>query len=83
MKHQREAMSTQLRGKRLQRGLSLRTVCAATRIPLASLQRMEIGTSDYPPKKHYARALYQFYEHEIDLADIYDPLFDNEVGGAE
>lgn len=69
--------TTRLREKRQERGLSLRQVAKATSIPRSVLQRIETGAV---PAREHARALYVYYDYEIDLADIYDPLFDFEVG---
>lgn len=72
---------TRIRQIREERGLSLRKVAEATGIPLASLQRIEVG-SKASKMRGYARRLAEFYDYEVDLADIYDPLFDREVAGA-
>lgn len=71
---------SRLREKRLERGLSLRDVSDATDIPYSVLQRIERGTRR--PSIARARELYAYFDHEIDLGDIHDPLFDFEVAGA-
>ena len=72
--------TTLLRQKRLDRGLSLRQVAEATSIPRSVLQRIELGARI--TQRDHARALYAYYDYEIDLAEIYDPMFDVEVAGA-
>ncbi len=69
---------TRIRQIREGRGLSLRKVAEATGIPLASLQRIEVGNR-HGNIVDYARRLAEFYDYEVDLADIHDPLFDREV----
>lgn len=73
--------TTLIRQKRLDRGLSLRTVADATGIPRSVLQRIETGTRI--AQRDHARALYRYYDYEIGLGDIYDPAFDYEVAGAK
>jgi transcriptional regulator with XRE-family HTH domain len=72
--------STHLRRKRLERGLSLDIVADAIGISKSSLARAEAGKRGI--KRENARALYAYYDYEIDLADIYDPHYDAEVVGA-
>lgn len=71
---------TLLRQKRQARGLSLRQVAYATGIPRSVLQRIETG--ERITQRDHARELYRYYDYEIDLADIYDPMFDVEVANA-
>lgn len=72
---------TRLQEVREQRRLSIRQVAAATGIGKSSVSNIERG--DQLPCREHARALYRFFDYEVDLADIYDPLFDFEVSGAE
>lgn len=74
-------VQTKIRKVRLERGLSMDQVSAATGIHKAILQRVETGSRIV--QKEHARQLYAYYDYEIDLADIYDPTFDTEVAGAE
>lgn len=62
------------------RGLTVRQVADATGISRSTVYRIEVG--DTVPRREHARALYAFYDYEVDLADIYDPLYDFEVNGA-
>lgn len=71
---------TRLREARLERGLSLRTVAEATGISKTVLQRIETGARI--TRREHARALYKYYDYEIDLSEIFDPTFDVEVAGA-
>jgi len=66
--------TTLLREKRLDRKLSLRQVAEATGIPRSVLQRIETGARI--TDREHARKLYAYYDYEIDLSDIYDPMFD-------
>lgn len=75
-------MQTRLAEIRKKRGLSTYAVAKATGIPRTTLRRMEAGTSPVI-NRDYVRTLYAFYDYEVDLADIYDPLFDFEVAGAK
>lgn len=72
---------TRLREIRVARGLSIRQVADATKIPYSVLQRIEAGQRR--PSIARARIIFAYYDQEVDLGDIHDPLFDFEVGGAE
>lgn len=72
--------TTRLRQARIDKALSIRQVAEATGIPFSVLQRIETGGRI--ASRTHARSLYEFYDYEIDLADIYDPMFDAEVAGA-
>jgi len=71
---------TRIRQARLDRGLSIRVVADATGVPKTTLHRIETGARI--TKRDHARALYKYYDYEVDLADIYDPNFDTQVAGA-
>lgn len=62
-----------LRKKRLDRELTLRHVAHATGIPRSVLQRIETGKQS--PKQAHARVLFVFYDEEIQMSDIYDPMY--------
>ncbi len=64
---------SQLRKKRLDRDLTLRHVAHVTGIPRSVLQRIETGKQS--PKREQARKLFDFYDGEIQLSDIYDPMY--------
>ncbi len=75
------ATMSRLREIRIERGLSLRQVAEATSISYSVLQRIETG--ERRPQIGQARKLYAYYDHQIDLGEIHDPLFDFEVAGAQ
>ncbi len=79
--YRRMTQKTRIRQVREDRGLSLRKVAEATGIPFTVLQRIETGNRGNRMRE-YVRTLAAFYDYEIDLADIYDPLFDHDVSRA-
>ena len=71
---------SRLKEKRLCRGLSLRQVADVTGISKDALDRIEKGKQKASHEQ--GRTLYAFYDYELDLGDIHDPMFDFEVAGA-
>lgn len=58
---------------RRSRGLSLETVAHAVGTGKGNLRRIENG--DQVPKRHTARALFEFYDGVVPLGSIYDPTY--------
>lgn len=71
---------TRLQEVRESLGYSQLYVANQTAIPRTTLRRMETGTSALI-SRHYARALYFFYNKEVELGEIYDPMFKFETKG--
>lgn len=69
---------TPLRQARKRRGLSVREVADAVGADASNMSRFETG-HHLPPVK-LARELYKFYAGELDIIDLYDPTFMDEVG---
>lgn len=69
---------TPIRKMRKIRELSIRQVAEAVGTDPSNLSRIE--TSHHAPPQELARKLYRFYEGELDIVDIYDPTFMDEVG---
>jgi len=58
---------------RNRRGVSYRTIELDTGIPRSTAERIHKGLSQ--PKRCQARALFNYYDKKISLAEIYDPFF--------
>ena len=72
--------TSRLKEQRLHRGLSLRRVSDVTGIPKSTLDRIEKGEQSTTTVQ--GRLLYEFYEYQLSLGEIHDPMFDFEVAGA-
>lgn len=68
-----EKRTTKLQQARKARGVSIRELEEQTGISRSILSRIETGKQ--VPCREHARALYRFYQGEILLSEIYDPLF--------
>lgn len=66
-------MKSKLRKARERLGLSLRDVAKETGVSHPVIGRIELGT--HTPSQQQARALHQFYDGIIPIAEIYDPFF--------
>lgn len=64
---------TKLQTARKARELTLRDLEEKTGISLAVLSRIETGKQ--VPSRDHARKLFEFYNGEILLSEIYDPLY--------
>lgn len=66
-------METLLTNARKSRRLSLEGVAQHVGTDQANLSRIEKGVQT--PKRELARRLFEFYDRQVPLAAIYDPLF--------
>lgn len=69
---------TPLREARKRRGLTVAEVAKAVGTDPSNMSRLELG--HHPPPRELARALYRFYEGDVEPIDLYDPTFLDEVG---
>lgn len=69
---------TPLRQARKRRGLSVREVAESVGTDPSNMSRLETGHHAPPPE--LARTIYQFYQGDLDIVDIYDPTFNDEIG---
>lgn len=74
-------METPLRQARKSRGLSVKDVAEAVGTDPSNMSRIETG--HHAPPVELARAIYKFYAGELDIVDLYDPTFRDEVGIVE
>lgn len=75
-----KAISSALIDHREALGLSQYRVAKDTGIPRSTFRRIERGIN--VPSREHARALFAYYDKQVDLSRIYDPLFDFEVNNA-
>lgn len=71
---------SRLKEKRQARGLSVRQVAESTGIPKSTIDRIEKGEQGASIEQ--GRILYRFYDYELSLGEVHDPMFDFEVAGA-
>ena len=69
---------TPLREARQRRGLTVAEVAKSVGTDPSNLSRLEHG--HHVPPRSLARALYRFYEGDVDYIDLCDPTFRDEVG---
>lgn len=69
---------TALREARKARGETVAQVAKAVGTDRSNLSRIERGQN--APLRDLARALYRYFEGDVDPVDVYDPTFRDEVG---
>ena len=71
-------MVTRLRAERQRRGYNLNQCAALLGTDAGNLSRIEVGKQR--PGPEMAHKLFDFYEGEVPLGAIYDPVFARERG---
>lgn len=66
-------MTTTLEKIRARRGVTVDAICEAVGTHRTNYYRIERG--EQLPRREVARAIYDFFDGEVALEDIYDPRF--------
>ncbi len=68
---------TKLRQAREVSGLTVDAICEVVGCTRATLYRVEKGETT--PRQDHARGLFRLYKGKVPLANIYDPLFAEQI----
>ncbi len=68
---------TKLRQARTLSGLTVEAICEVVGCTRATLYRVEKGETT--PRQDHARSLFKLYRGRVPLANIYDPVFAEQI----